>query len=230
MKIFLKLITILLTTSITKPQFIFTSNQILTFHKKTIISKTSIFQKIEIYDIRILALKKILIYKIHNFFKFSESLKPIKKLIYYKNDDFDSKWQKLPPSCPMPIFDNEKNFKIEISSLCKISENNGRNSAEALSLYFFQNNFFVFLNEKNFFVLKNDFFDFLKKPENEKKIFLEDFNEKLVRDYRERIYCHLEKFGYDVNDVEDICYKKGFIVVMKKYLTEYIKTVNTLIL
>lgn len=40
------------------------------------------------------------------------------------------------------------------------------------------------------------------------------------------MYCFLESIHYDKTDYEDVCYKKGFILEMRKWLGKYAKKIN----
>ncbi len=67
---------------------------------------------------------------------------------------------------------------------------------------------------------------FFNKTVEQKTNIIEKVNEKTSREFRIKSYCYLNNMEYDMYKVEDICFKKGFILTIKEYMIDYIKTVN----
>ncbi len=150
MNILMTFFPILTLSGLSFQSLIFSKENIKTFNKKSIISKTSIFKRTDIIDISVDIGSKTVFYKLGLFYKFTNSRYPDEKKVYFRFSAKDD-WILLPKGCLIPMFDYNEEIKPTIN-LCSSNYEKGTTVIQNLSSFFFRASLIISMDKKmNFF-------------------------------------------------------------------------------
>lgn len=132
----------------------------------------------------------------------------------------------LPLGCIIPIFEDTEE-QVSVTTMCDINYESGQKAGRNLSQYFFQSHQLVSLSLDGEFQLRPDSRSkFLSMPTDQKLGEIKTINSLTAKNMRLKMYCYLSSMSYNMYEAEDICYKRGLIITIRRYLSLYLKSVG----